>query len=873
MDVNEITPMEPEDEVRGRDDYKQYVEWAKQGIQPPPITVVRGIEDGNWLSIDRRRLMAAKESGQKTILAWVSDTDMETAMPTPTHKSAVEQALKEGKPVPPEVLADYPDLTPKEAAPAKTEKLPAEKKEAKAPAKSKTLSSYGLKISKTKTARGNPVWEVTGNTFDHKDALKAAGGRYYGKSIWSFYGDEDPTSRILDTLSGKKEVAADEADVKRKRDAGPPESFTGLDRRLSVKPAKEGAYKQFIVARGGIPGDSEGGPGNDPALSEILRPHQIDGVNLAVSAIDKYGGFVLADGTGAGKTMQILATMNHYAKQGHTALIVVPNRTIINDAYKRDGKMLGLDFNVVKGSSLEKGKLNITTYASLNKIHASNPEYIAFDEAHSLKNVSSNRSQIGRRLASRAKGVLFASATPFDKGEHLPYLEKTGIFSRKSHDEIMVGLGYKKDTMTVRTKYGDKQITVWKPNVSILERARRMDALFEEISDLGLMVKREVSMDRVAVGYWGIKLPKDAHAKLADVEDFYLSKYEVGDADHLPPMAKAQMLMAQRRFQEHYKKEDAYKLAMSEVNAGRQVVIFATRVSPSHLKEQTYMELGGERILVDEVIVDTSPPTLPDLAEMFEKAGVKCSKIYGSGNVDSEVKKFQDGKTQIALATPEKGGAGLSLDDTVGDAPRTMIVVTPLFSGVDNVQLPGRINRMSTKSPSRVVYMIADTAIDEWNKGIITEKMKTLNAVVRGDISKLDLDDMDRDVGAEALPEPEKETFKQERLKDRQMEVVSRRGHSRPYGPQWEVQVTTFRDVETGKEYLWWSDRALSDFVPELKAGDKVTLTATTRQGYGGNDINLTHVKVDRTGPVPNKPADHHIRPMSKREGARIENH
>jgi hypothetical protein len=122
----------------------------------------------------------------------------------------------------------------------------------------------------------------------------------------------------------------------------------------------------------------------------------------------------------------------------------------------------------------------------------------------------------------------------------------------------------------------------------------------------------------------------------------------------------------------------------------------------------------------------------------------------------SEVAKFQKGETRIALATPEKGGAGLSLDDTVGDSPRTMIVMTPLFSGTDNVQLPGRINRMSTKSPSRVVYVLADTAIDEWNKGIITEKMKTLNAVVRGDISKLDLDDMDRDVGAEALPEPER---------------------------------------------------------------------------------------------------------------------
>lgn len=175
MDVNEITPMEPGDEVRGRDDYKQYVEWAKQGIQPPPITVVRGIEDGNWLSINRRRLMAAKESGQKTILAWVSDTDMETAMPTPTHKSAVEQALKEGKPVPPEVLADYPDLTPKEAAPAKTEKPPAEKKEVP-PEKPAETEKRELKPLKP-LSEGNTVTAYTDNNdpIEVKYALAEAG--------------------------------------------------------------------------------------------------------------------------------------------------------------------------------------------------------------------------------------------------------------------------------------------------------------------------------------------------------------------------------------------------------------------------------------------------------------------------------------------------------------------------------------------------------------------------------------------------------------------------------------------------------------------------------------------------------------------------
>jgi hypothetical protein len=509
-----------------------------------------------------------------------------------------------------------------------------EKKPASKP-KSLTISDYGLHIEKTKTARGNPVWEVSGNTHQHKDALKKAGGKWYGaKRVWSFYGDNDPTGTLLDVLAGKEvkisDVDTGEAGITETTGSG---KITGLDSRIPIQQAEKAHYGQFLITRGGIPSDAQKGPGNDPAISKILRPHQVDGVNMAVAAIDQYGGFILADGTGAGKTMQIVATMNHYAKHGEKVLVVVPNRTIINDAYRRDAEMLGIEYNEVKNGVLESGKINITTYASLNKVREA-PDYVAFDESHSLKNVDAARSKLGRRMAINAKGALFASATPFDKGEHLPYLEKTGIFSMKSHDQVMVSLGYKKDTIKVKTSYGERQVTVWKPDASLESRVKRMDMLFDEIADLGIMVKREVSMDKVAVGYWNISLPAEAHVKMNEIEDFYLNKYEVGDVSQLFPLAKAQMLMAQRRFQEHYKVADVYALAKSEIDAGRQVIIFATRTSPSHLKEQVYATMGGKRVLVDEFIVDTSPPTLPDIAEMFEKEGFKCSKIYGSGNVD-----------------------------------------------------------------------------------------------------------------------------------------------------------------------------------------------------------------------------------------------
>lgn len=51
------------------------------------------------------------EKNQKTFTPWYSSRYMQGS--EARHKSFVEKAIREGKPVPPEVLADYPDLQPK----------------------------------------------------------------------------------------------------------------------------------------------------------------------------------------------------------------------------------------------------------------------------------------------------------------------------------------------------------------------------------------------------------------------------------------------------------------------------------------------------------------------------------------------------------------------------------------------------------------------------------------------------------------------------------------------------------------------------------------------------------------------------------------
>lgn len=64
-----------------------------------------------------------------------------------------------------------------------------------------TLEDYGIKATRAITKNGKPVYEVSGNTKPYAEYIKRAGGRWYGpKKVWSFYGNEDPSNKILENL-------------------------------------------------------------------------------------------------------------------------------------------------------------------------------------------------------------------------------------------------------------------------------------------------------------------------------------------------------------------------------------------------------------------------------------------------------------------------------------------------------------------------------------------------------------------------------------------------------------------------------------------------------------------------------------------------
>ena len=443
-------------------------------------------------------------------------------------------------------------------------------------------------------------------------------------------------------------------------------------------------------------------PGN---ILEVLRQHQIDGTQSAIYSMDNYGGFILADGTGAGKTMQELAVLNHYKQKGNSVIIVTEKQIIPN--FKEQAELLGINIelldNKVGKLSKDKNTITITTYSSLKKLK-DRADYIVFDESHNLKNHSSKKTKVGKSFADEAKGVMYASATPIDKTTQIQYLKETGVFDNTSFSKTMGALGYQ----YVEKNIGRRTVGAWERYVPQADAKQRLEDYFTELGNLGMLIKREVRLDSLSVNVAETKLNKKVHGAIEKVG------LEYGNNEAI-------RLMSRRRYLEPYKMDKTVEVIDKKLAEGRKVVVFMDRVNDITDKEGEVASRG----------------TIQLLEERLKAKDIKTAAIYGAKSSAKAIKDFNEGDARVAILTPQKGGAGISLDDTIGDNPRSMIIVTPPFSAMDNVQMVGRIVRLNTKSDSDLTYILSDSYIDMWNFDIIAKKLSTLEAMVQGDIKDI----------------------------------------------------------------------------------------------------------------------------------------
>lgn len=520
-------------------------------------------------------------------------------------------------------------------------------------------------------------------------------------------------------------------------DAGRRAELGGTDSGSTGRPASKPTEERIVTARPELTKPA------DPALvpeglRQFLAPHQVQGAAKAIAAMDQHGGFLLSDGTGAGKTRTQLAVAKTYADRDKKVLIVTKSEVVKPDwktgemtgSFKADSETMGIPIKLTRGEEpLKAGEIAVTTYNRLSeaKQHVDKDTVLIWDESHSLKNSQSARAKHGYEVNKVAHAVMYATATPADKPLHIAHLFRAKVFGDRRWEDTYRELGM--EQKAIRTPQGTINKWEYSKSVRPAERYRRFAGLFDRMTEDGLMLKRELDFTGLNINVDRISLPPEAHQSMADIEEAITEESEANEG-----LTRALVLMQQRRQQEPYKIPSVVERAKKELAEGRHVIIFASRVNKSEVS------VGEDD---DKEVIAESEGTAKLLKDALEKEGItNVLELHGGVTPAKRIKAmndFQAGKGKVIVATIEAGGTGINLDDTAGDKPRSMIVMTAPFSAVENVQALGRAWRLTTKSDPRFFYVFGDTDVDDWNSQLISKKMKTLGAAVAGESNKMNL--------------------------------------------------------------------------------------------------------------------------------------
>ncbi len=523
---------------------------------------------------------------------------------------------------------------------------------------------------------------------------------------WKMDSDDVVRQHIAETYKQeKKDGQGTDSTEGRSADTG----STG-SQRTGGRPGIRTASEHLIPDPGSHFDAASYGEGN-------LDEHQILGINLALNCVKQLKSFLLGDGTGVGKTRQLLVIAAEAAKiRKKPSLIITKNKLIIKDAYTKDAKALGIDLDdIVLGTydDLSAGKF------------AGKYGAVLFDEAHSLKNSHSKRSIAATKLEADVR--IFATATPMDRPTGASYF--LSHITGKPQEDVERMLGYKTDwRMDPETKEMVPYTVPLEGNTweSILGNLIRMrDWAIQQ----GQMIRREYPFYG-QVEMLNVKMPDGFKSTQKRVFDYWQAKIDSAFKRSLKRIFGGKRVSDLTILTEMSKVDAIFNHAMNDIKAGKKVIFMTNYTGESKNPKKPYLTKGKMEVSALKQIGDSF---VAAMAKKLKDLGIEFATIYGDGDKFAEMTKFQSGKVNVALASYKSGGTGINLDDTVGDQPRIMYLVTPEFSADVLEQALGRVSRRNTQSPAKVYVVMSDSISDRHRMGIINNKMRTLKSIQEGE--------------------------------------------------------------------------------------------------------------------------------------------
>jgi len=157
---------------------------------------------------------------------------------------------------------------------------------------------------------------------------------------------------------------------------------------------------------------------NDSVIYKMLAKYQRDGYHQALQIAGKWGGALICDGVGLGKTFIGLMILERCIKEKREVLLVVPKAAeksvwqsnidrYLKPSYRREyGKLVRICRHTDFG---REGTINAVDIEDYKK----DKEIIIIDEAHHFRNPNSNRGEMLMSL-TEGKTVYMMTATPIN---------------------------------------------------------------------------------------------------------------------------------------------------------------------------------------------------------------------------------------------------------------------------------------------------------------------------------------------------------------------------------------------------------------------------------------------------------------------------
>lgn len=439
-----------------------------------------------------------------------------------------------------------------------------------------------------------------------------------------------------------------------------------------------------------------------PTFDQYKRqplPHQLP----AIKALLENDKFILADDMGLGKsTSSIMAALTG----GYKRILVVCTATLKLN-WKKEIEMFesSKDISIIEGSDFTCKKWTIINYDILKNFHflpekGQKPEdvpesvidfykfdLVIADEAHYLKNATSNRTKLFNDFAMKIPTRWLLTGTPITNKPidlfNLLYLCDSPLTDNWVHFVRRYCEGKQFNRKGTTQKY-------W-----VTGGASNLSELNEYISDTFLRRLKKDAVDLPEKTIKEVYLPLTMSKRYTDyLEDYkkWIDEQEENDikpkpSEHLTQLVKVRQLLSED------KAKHSIELAEEFIETGNKVIIFSCFTN-----------------------------TLSEIYEHFGKSAVMIDGSVSSKNRDAAVERFQkDPKIKVFCGNIVAAGAGITLTEG------TIVIFNDLdWVPANHAQATDRVHRIGQTKDVYIIYLLVDDTIDNVMHKGLQDKMRNI---------------------------------------------------------------------------------------------------------------------------------------------------